>query len=79
MMMMPEHDDYIEEEDFIVLILNGMDNDEEEEKHECGCPKEEKIDTTYEGPYSPTQRGRSQYSMPVMEDRIRRVIEHLLR
>ena len=87
-MMFPEDMEYDSEEDFIILIIDGMDQDEDEH-HECGCPKPkmmmkrkkmamekrpEAMDPTYDAP----QGGKSQYSMPKMEDKIRKVIEHLL-
>jgi len=90
-MMFPKDVGYDSEEDFIILIIDGMDAmmEEEEEHHECGCPKPkmmmkrkkmamenrpEPMDPTYDAPHG----GKSQYSMPKMEDKIKRIIQHLL-
>ena len=91
-MMFPKDMEYDSEEDFIILIIDGMDgmmDDEEEDEDECGCPKPkmmmkrkkmamenrpDPMDPTYDAPHG----GKSQYSMPKMEDKIRKVIQHLL-
>tara|TARA_R100001224_G_scaffold113762_3_gene100541 strand:- start:317 stop:529 length:213 start_codon:yes stop_codon:yes gene_type:complete len=69
--------------------MDGIMDEDEEEEHECDCPKPkmmmkrkkmamenrpEPMDPTYDAP----QGGKSQYSMPKMEDKIRKVIQHLL-